>query len=36
MQIGAAPIEWQTEYPTVLAQAKTDRRIVLVYFHKPN
>ena len=35
MQTVATPIGWQTDYPTVLAQAKTDRRTVLVYFHKP-
>lgn len=36
MQTVTRPIQWQTDYPTVLAQAKADKRSVLVYFHKPN
>ncbi len=29
-------IAWQTDYPTALALARTEKRVVLVYFHKPN
>jgi hypothetical protein len=32
----AAPITWQTDYQTALAQAKIDHRSLLVYFHKPH
>ena len=29
-------IAWQTDYPTALALARAAKRMVLVYFHKPN
>lgn len=36
MQTLTVPIDWQTDYQTALAQTKTDKRVLLVYFHKPN
>jgi hypothetical protein len=28
------PIAWQTDYQAAVAQARDDRRMILVYFHK--